>query len=147
MAAQIEKDACAFYQQAAATHGRSRYRDVFTELATMEQDHVGVFEGLAEGLADHEAAGKAQQRGQNWPLVTSLLASGIQSDLAERFTGREGDKEALEKALEFEKDTLVFFAALQNVVASPADKKKVGKIVTEELGHIFLLTSKLATLK
>ncbi|MHC4983781.1 MAG: ferritin family protein [Planctomycetota bacterium] len=151
MSEQIEKDAAAFYAQAALRCAQSTCREVLLQLSSFEKDHVYVFQALRNGhFAETQPSRQPAETGQaarNWPLVTSLLASGVGEDLAARFTGLEGPKEILEKAIDFEKDTIVFLAALKKTLSKRSEKNKVDKVIREELGHILTLTSQLATLK
>jgi len=146
MAEQIEWDAQEFYKRAAAAAGSTRRR-MLLELGDMEADHARTFAAMKAQLPAprRQPAGTGPDAAERFPqLLVKLLASGVQQDLAQRFTGRESTDEILSKALVFEKDTVVFFLGMKDVLGDAADKQKVDQIIREELGHIFLLTSKLA---
>ena len=147
MAEKIEQDAAAFYTQAASASGDTVRREVLLRLASMEADHVHVFAGMRARLDAGSAADRletGEDVRKNWGLLVNLLESGITQDLAKRFTGREASDQILLKALEFEKDTIVFFLGLKNALSRPEDKETMDGIIREELGHILTLTGELA---
>jgi len=149
MAMQIERDADSFYRSAAAVAGGAGRRKVLLDLAAMEREHELVFAGMKERLGSH-AQSPARIGGKDGGKslsVVNLLPSGVGEDLRERFTGRESSEEILQKAIEFEKDTVVFFAGMKNALPDPAERDKLDSIIREELGHIVYLTSILALSK
>ena len=50
-------------------------------------------------------------------------------------------------AINAEKDSVVFYTALKELVSKPAGRDKVEEIIDEELGHLVLLKMQLANLK
>lgn len=149
MAVRIEADARAFYERAASAATGLRPRRILLDLASMEGEHELIFDamkthfsGAAPLPADADDEGWAAK---NLPTLVNLLASGVKEDLAQRFTGKEAGEQILRKAIEFEKDTIVFFAGMKAMLTDPTDKKRIDGIIKEELGHIVTLTSELAT--
>ena len=142
MAIEIEADAGTFYSLAASACRDPENQRVLGELASMEKDHQLVFAAMKDRAASPAEAGRWAEE---LSLVTKLFASGIKEDLSRRFTGRESNRDLLRKALSFEKDTIVFFLHMRNMLTSQADKSRVDEIVTEELGHVILLSGALAS--
>jgi rubrerythrin len=56
-------------------------------------------------------------------------------------------REIFEIAVNAEKDSVVFYTALKELVNSGTAKDKVEAIIDEELGHLVLLKTQLANLK
>ncbi len=148
MAEQIEKDASAFYQHAAAETADPSCRQALLKLAAMEDEHVLVFGAMKTHLAAQGWTGAPVEGGneiaENWALLTNLLASGVKEHLAIYFTGRETSQDILRNAIEFEKDTIVFLAGMKNVLPDSAEKERVEGIIREEVGHIITLAGELA---
>jgi len=148
MAERIERDAAAFYRRAGAAAGDPESRRVLLYLADMEADHEHVFAGIRAHLS---ASGSATGRGagggpaEDWPGLANVLASGIKEDLAERFTGSESREQILRKAIDFEKDSIVFIVSVRNLLSDREDRERIDRLITEELGHILSLTGRLAS--
>ena len=149
MAEQIEKDASRFYQLASmASAGPSRSK-VLLHLAEMETDHEHIFSAMkthlsAEGwtpanldLPDTDA--------RHASAMLRSLVSGVKQDLANRFTGGETPDEVLRTAIAFEKDSIVFFLSMKQMLSEPADRKRIDGILKEELGHVLSLSGELAS--
>jgi rubrerythrin len=146
MAEQVERDGRAFFERAASGCTDRRCRQTLLDLASMEGDHERIFAGMRARLRERgiTSASVADDVGRKWSVIVNLLGSGVQEDLAQRFTGRESSDEILRKAIGFEKDTVVFFLGMRHVLPDQAAGKEIDDIIREELGHIITLTSKLA---
>ena len=148
MAQQIERDAAAFYRQAASAARASASRKVLLDLAEMEAEHEHTFAGLKAQWISTRAEGEGLEdlpSSRNGRAVTRVLASGVQDDLARRFTGRETGEQIVRKALEFEKDSIVFYVGMKAALADAMDAPQIDAIIREELGHILTLTGELAS--
>jgi len=147
MAGQLEQDASAFYREASSLSTDPRCRQLLAQLATMEDDHVHVFGGIKHHLAGRLRTGRDESPGEACPCsVDSLgmLAASAAGTLGRRFAGLPTNQDVLRKALDFERESIVFFLGLRSMLGRPADKKQVDAILLEELGHVVKLTSQLA---
>ena len=142
LARQMEKRGGEFYQSAAATAPDAVTAQIFAKLARMEMDHEGVMEGLRALLVQPGAVESSYSR--HWPGIASLLLSSVQEDLALRFAGLTDRERILRQAMEFEKDSVVFYAGLREMLARDEDRRKVDAIIREETGHILWIGSQLA---
>ena len=142
MAIEIEADGRAFYLSAESACKNSVHKRIFSELAAMEADHELVF----SAMKDQAAKAPPAQEAKELSVVANLFATGVKEDLAQRFTGGETSQEILEKALDFERDTIVFFLSMKRMLDSVPDKSKVDGIVSEELGHIITLSGAMVRL-
>jgi len=139
----IEREAASYYRQAAAAATSPQAREQLMELAEMEDEHVQVFHGLRVQLSeDRPRAERAGARGMDGlPLLAALVARNMKDDLAESFAGREGPADLLRRAVDFEKDTVVFYTGVKEMLPEPSDRAKVDKIILEELRHVLTLTT------
>ena len=87
----------------------------------------------------------AEAGAPDWSTMTQLFASGVHEDLAQRFTRGEGRNEILRKAVEFERDSVIFLVSMKGLLGDTADRQKVDVLIAEELGHILKLTSRMAS--
>ena len=69
-----------------------------------------------------------------------------QVDISKYFSGKESMKDVLKTALKMEKDSIIFYLGLKDVVASKAGKEKVTEIIGEEMRHIAFLNKELTQL-
>ena len=140
IAEMIEREAAAFYRGAAAATSGDERRQLL-ELAEMEDEHVQVFHGLRIRSAQESPAVPDPAARKGMPFLASVIAGNIKEDLAETFAAPRGRADLLERALGFEKDTVVFYTSVKEMLPEPADKKVVDKIILEELRHVLTLTT------
>ena len=144
MAEQIEQEAAAFYFRAASACRNTRSRRTLLSLAEMEADHEQVFSAMKTKFLDSTHAAPSNDR-LRWPQLVQLFASGAEEALSAEFTGDESGDDILRKAILFEKETIVFFLGIKNMLEDPKAKNQVEGILKEEIGHVLQLTSRLAT--
>ncbi len=74
-----------------------------------------------------------------------MAGSGVMDHLAERFEGSLSGRDICKRAIDFERESIVFLAAMRNILDDRSEQLRIDGIIREELGHIFQLTSQLAT--
>ena len=62
------------------------------------------------------------------------------NEISDLLKGNESPLEVLQIALGFEKDTIVFFLAMRELVPESLGKGKVDKIIHEEMNHVAVIT-------
>ncbi len=144
MAIQIEKDAGAFYAAAAENATFTDAAHVLHEMATMETGHELIFSAIK---SRHQGGAIVDTSDLSNSISTArFLASGIQEDLASRFTGWESCEQVLNLAIGFERDTIVFLVNMKQLLANPADRSSIDELILEEMGHVIKLSAHLAKL-
>jgi rubrerythrin len=143
MALELEKSGEVFYRTVAAK-APPQVRTVFEDLAQAEQNHYVAFQKLSK-----TASGAPLVTEDAWDQYMMYLQATIQSTffegadkaltLAEQVTDPQ---EAIRMAVGFEKETMLFFHDLRDMVAE-ADKPIVERIIAEEKSHLTLLASML----
>lgn len=144
MALEIEKNGEVFYNAAAAKSVDPEVKALFEDLAVQEQGHYRIFEKMLGGLQPAPALPAEeydQYRAYLQVALDNALFAGPDKALA---LAREAqDKQtALRAALGFEKDTLLFFYDLREMV-SEGDREKVNGIIREEKRHVRRLAAML----
>ena len=66
----------------------------------------------------------------------NLIFFDIRSDPSEKLTGKETLKQILKIAIGLEKDSIVFYYGMQEMVPEHLGKDKIGVIIQEEMRHI-----------
>ncbi|MFN2292160.1 MAG: ferritin-like domain-containing protein [Anaerolineae bacterium] len=136
IATRLEEDGAAFYDSAAASAKTVGVKALFEELATQERYHRRAFQTMMGGEI---ALGFTPEQYEEFTAYTDALLrkeffdhTGTALDHA----AQAGDEQsALEAALGFEKETLLFYHELKEMV-SGADRETVERIIEEEKQHI-----------
>jgi rubrerythrin len=136
-ALEIEKNGETFYNAVAAESADPEVKALFTDLAAQEWGHYQVFQQMLERVRpDPDLSKLDYDEYQSYLQVAldSALFAGPDKGLtlAEQAQDRET---ALRAAMGFEKDTLLFFYDLREMV-SEAERGVVSGIILEEKAHL-----------
>jgi rubrerythrin len=137
MAQQIEQNGEAYYTAVAAKQADRDVQRLFEDLAAQERIHYQVFSQMLAtvGPAPVLPAEEYDQYGAYLQVaLNNALFAGPDKALA--LAAMAKDKAtALRGALGFEKDTLLFFYDLREMVAEK-DRAAVTRIISEEKSHV-----------
>jgi rubrerythrin len=142
LAVQIEHNGYAFYNEAMKHKGLD---DKSTELLTNLRDQELNHERIFLGLRDTDDL-KNLILAQDWELVASYLKTIIDSrifnssDAAIRLATQAKDvMDILNHAIQFEKDTLLFFHTVKDALTTTKAQAAVARIIHEEISHVLRL--------
>jgi rubrerythrin len=134
---ELEKSGEAFYRAVAQKADSPEVRALFEDLADQEVIHYKVFSRLFQAIQS-----KPFMTDDEWDLYQDYLESTVQSAFFEGYDKAlsvaeevKGEQEALKMAIRFEKETMLFFHDLYDVVPE-ADKETIGKVIAEEKRHV-----------
>ncbi|MCF7958434.1 MAG: ferritin family protein [Phycisphaerae bacterium] len=151
MAEQIERNGVKFYLKAAKGSSDKAMKKEFQELAAMEVDHEKTFAALRAEFADREKESDIYDPNNEAQMYLQAMADGevfdLQADPSERLTGDQTVQEILKIAMGLEKDSIVFYLGLEDLVSVKSGKDKVREIIKQEMSHITLLNEKLKALR
>jgi rubrerythrin len=137
MAMEIEKNGEVFYLAAAEKTDDSEIETLFKDLAIQEQGHYQVFQkmlGAVEPAPDLPATEFDQYDSYIQVALENALFAGPDKALA--LAEQAADREtALRAALGFEKDTMLFFYDVREMVAE-SDREAISKVIREEKKHL-----------
>ena len=136
-AVQTEKLGHEFYTKMSERfENDSKLKDLFNELALMEVAHEKIFSDLKDKISDENL--------ENWDEAAKYLRAIVESEF---FLGKnkslpslgylDSVKDAVEYALEFEKETLLYYVGLQQAISK---NEVIDKIIDEEKSHIIWLS-------
>jgi rubrerythrin len=142
LAKAIEKGGHAYYTAIASSTGSPELKELFDYLAAQELVHYNTFEKLARDFPQLEV--DAEEWGQTSAYIRATSDSrffvGEDKALSLARTVKDPLK-AVDIAIAFEKDTLLFFYELLNV--TPASGKQAARaIIEEEKRHVLLLSER-----
>ncbi len=139
---QIEVNGRDFYQELSSRAKDIKLRELFKFLAAEEGKHIGIFNEISEKqLCDKD---KEFNRDEYFAYMNSLARNYV---FTERDTGKKeaivikDEKEGVEKAIGFEKDSIVFYEGMRKIVP---EKKTVDLLIAQEKMHLKKLTEMLS---
>jgi rubrerythrin len=151
MAENLERDAAKFYRQAAKSATDKKTKQLFLDLAKMEDKHMATFREMRKELGAGEKEETVFDPDNEAAMYLQTMAQGHgwegKKSLTENLTGNEKIEEIFKIALEAEHNSVVFYSGLKELVPPRAGRDKVEAIIKEELGHIAILNEQLALLK
>ena len=144
IAMRLEEKGEAFYNAAAEEATTAEIKTLFGELAIQEQYHRRAFQQMGRDLVQLTLSDEQWEQFQSYAgvLVDQRVFDKPDSALG-KAAGVKVEREALQTALDFEKETLQFFQELQGVVKG-ADRQTVERIIGEEEHHVKRLSGMLA---
>lgn len=150
MAEQIEKNAAAFYREAAKKASDKKIKQTLIDLAAMEDGHLRTFEQMRKQLSRREKTETVFDPDNQAALYLQTMANsrGTEGKIGQtqKLTGKEKTEEILRIAINSEKNSVVFYVGLKDLVPTGTGKDKVEEIIKEEMRHITVLQKELAAL-
>ena len=142
MAEQLEQNGAQFYRDSAAGITEEKNKKVLLGLAAMEDKHEKIFAEMRSSLTSGEKdSGTFDPEEETLAYLKALVDTRV-------FFKKEIDtssmKEILKAALIAEKDAIVFFMGLKEMVPENLGKNRLEGIIKEEMSHIKLIGSMLA---
>jgi rubrerythrin len=144
IAMRLEESGEAFYNAAAEKTTDAEVKALFEELAIQEQYHRRAFQQMGQDVV--ELALTPDQWDQFQAYTGALLQQSFfakpEGALSQAVEALD-EREALQGALNFEKETLLFFHELRDVMHG-SGQQTVDRIIGEEKQHIQRLSAMLA---
>lgn len=144
-AVEIERKGQAFYLRVAARAKEEKTRALFDHLAKEEAKHEVIFANLKERLGEVELPAWSTEE-EYMTYVDSLIASHtlFNEEFVDKFVEASDDETAaIHMAMSFEKDTLLFFMEMKELVPA-TEKDAVQSCIEEERLHLRQLRAMLA---
>ena len=150
MAEQIERNGARFYRRAAELVEEAAIRKLLEDLAAWEDGHERAFVTMRADLAAHESEPQVFDPEHEISMFLRAMADGhvfdARVDPADTLTGRESAEDILRMAIGQEKDSIVFYTGLKEMISQTAGRERIEAIIKEEMGHIGFLNREIAAL-
>ncbi len=148
MAIKIEANGAAFYRRAAALQTDKADKDFLESIARMEDGHRAGFEKMKATVSDMEKSQTVFDPNDELHLYLKAMADahGGEGDpkIAARLTGDETMAQIIETAIGLEKESILFYLGLKDIVPPRLGQEKIDAIIREEKKHIAQLSNFLA---
>lgn len=141
----IEKMGQVFYTKAAENAANDDARSFFEGFVVEEQKHQKIFEDLQQRLGGVELPAWSSAEEYMEYLKALVENHGIfTSELSEKEMAASKDlSEAIRKAMSFEKDSILFFMEMKELVPD-SEKGLIQECIDEERSHLRMLAGKLS---
>lgn len=145
MAEQIEENGAAFYRKASEMITDAHYKKLLLDLSTMEMFHKKTFETMGASLSGREKESTVYD-----PMDESVQYLKALAELRvfyEKQIDMSSIRGILLAALEAEKDSIVFYLGMKDLVPEKLGRDKIDAIIDEEKKHIKMIGGELLALK
>lgn len=136
IAIDIERRGIVFYDIMTKSTKNTVSRDVFQYLADMEREHIQTFQNM---LTEADKYQVSESYGSEYTAyLRALVDSAVFTDdfvTSEMATKASSDIEAIELAISAEKDSILFYYEMKDIMPQRA-QPTVDKIITEEKSHL-----------
>ncbi|MCG6946605.1 MAG: ferritin family protein [Deltaproteobacteria bacterium] len=151
MAEQIERNGARFYRKAAELVEDAGISTLLQDLAAWEDGHERAFATMRADLVYQEREPRVFDPEHETSMYLRAMADGhvfdAKVDPAETLTGKESAEDILRMAIGQEKDSIVFYTGLKEMISQTAGRERIEAIIKEEMGHIGFLNREIAALK
>ncbi|MBN2203936.1 MAG: ferritin family protein [Thermoleophilia bacterium] len=144
MAEQLEQNGARFYRTAAEQVEDAAAKDLLLTFAAMEDDHLQTFAAMRAALSKAERGGATFDPQDEASLyLAALVKTKVFFDKDVDATGLQG---IFATALAAEKDSILFYLGMKDLVPESLGRGQVEEIIREEMRHIQILGERLASL-
>ncbi len=152
IAEQIERNGARFYRKAGDTKKiSSEQRNLFYTLSSVEEKHEKIFSEMRSEIIKSEKMDTIlnpdfDPEGQSAMYLHAIADShifNIRKDPSEYLTGKETIEDILKIALDREKDSIIFYLGIKEMVSKDLGQDKVDLIIKEEMTHITYISKEL----
>lgn len=140
LAIDIERRGVAFYDTMARSTGNEAVSTIFKLLVKMERQHVNLFENMLTDMG--QSAPLDGYTSEHAAYLESLAENAVFTDDAatsDMVDKMEKDVEALEMAIGAEKDSVLFYYEMRDIMPPPS-RSAINNVIAEEKTHLSQLT-------
>lgn len=146
MGLRIEVNGKEFYEAIAEKSSDGSTQQFFADLSKWESEHIRFFNRLRETLPDSARRGNTFDPGQELILYLQATADSHvflkNQNIDELATRCQTVIDALDLALTFEKDSVVFYTMMKKVTPEEFGRNGINGLIEEEIKHIAMLHQK-----
>jgi len=141
MALQLERNGAAFYKNAAKKTHDAEAKELLTQLSAMEEGHEKTFSKMMADLTEKEQISTIFD--PNGEAAAYLRALADTRVFFEKKMDPSSLKDIFMAAIGAEKDSIVFYLGIRDLVPEKFGKSRIDAIIKEEMGHLEALSRQL----
>jgi rubrerythrin len=144
IAIEIERNGANFYRSAAENISIDDKKQLLLQLAAMEDEHEETFTKMRKELStDEKVITTFDPQGEAEGYLRALAGTRVFYD---KKIDKTSLKEIFKAAITAEKDSIVFYLGMKDIVPTHLGKNRLDDIIKEEMSHIRLLSNELLAL-
>ena len=147
MAVRIEENGEKFYRKAMDIQKDPQLREILQELAADEARHGQWFEAMREQLSRESEGEERWVREVSGDLLQSMIGDQTFSLKEVDPADLDSMEKILETALEFEKDSILFYEMLRGFMDEGESARALQDIIAEEELHVEILEGRIKALR
>jgi len=151
MAVRIEEGGASFYRKAAELQSDEENKKFLEQLAAMEDSHKSSFLTMSDDVSEAEKAQQVFDPNGDAEMYLAAMADTHGGEgsptAADALTGKETMEEILKIAIGLEKESILFYLGVKDMVSPKLGQSKVDDIIAEERKHVIQLSSMLKKIK
>ncbi len=141
MAEQIERNGASFYRKSAELIADPAEKKLLLDIAAMEDEHEKTFADLRAGMSEKEKVATIfDPEGETVLYLRALADTRV---FFEKKIDTLSVEDIFKEAILAEKDSIVFYLGMKEMVPENLGKTKIDAIIKEEMTHIKLLSKTL----
>lgn len=150
IAIEIEENGRVFYRKARERIADPEVKEIFRDLEQQEMEHKRRFQEMKEGLPRQATERTVWDPENELDRYLKMMADQhvfrTEDEVEERLRGVNDAVDALRLAIEFEKDSVIFFLSMQDATEEEKGRELIGLLVKEEQDHLRRLSVQLQKL-
>lgn len=148
MAEEIERQGAQFYEKAATLFKEPEIKQMLTSLSGMEVGHEKLFSSMRSKILSDEYKGydPDEMAAAYIRTFTDGKVFNTKKNMCDDLTAGTTLRDVLSMAIQAEKNSILFYTGLKQVVPAAIGQDTIEKIIIEEMKHVVSLSEKLASL-
>ncbi len=143
MAEQMERNGAQFYRDAAEKVSDGKSKDLLLRLADMEVEHEETFVEMRKYLSDQDKQSSVfDPEGETVKYLKALVDTRV---FFKKKIDATSMKDIFKEALLAEKDAIVFYLGMKDLVPEERGKRHLENIIKEEMEHIRIIGRELSS--
>lgn len=151
MAIRIENNGATFYRRAAGLQSDIKNQKFLEGLANMEDRHQKIFTDMRTALTEKDKGPKVfdpyDEVSQYLAAMADTMGGEGSPSVADTLTGNESLEEILNIAVGLEKDSILFYLGIKDLIPAQSGQDRIDEIIKEERRHVVQLSNLLEKLK
>ena len=139
MAEEIERNGAAFYRAHAEAAYDKPVKKLLLDLAAMEDDHEKIFSEMRKALSAPDK-GFYDMIPESEPALYLQSLADVRVFFEKNMPATPSVIDVLKSAIQAEKDSIVFYLGLKDMVPLDLGRDKIEGIIKEEMKHIHMLS-------